>query len=919
MPSPPFISLLVDIVCCGNVVAISLQADVELASPTDISGKLSWQPANNEANNSLPLVSPSTSTGSTSSLSSLSPSSLPLSSLPLSLQPHFTIIISLSIQCTQDFIMATDLFSRLTIPFPIPGLTNTFTFHDVVMTKLTLEYLSTYCILWKCIECLTSKSFDVFFAGYLFISYALIHIDLLTCHKMNILFPYILPPQLYDWLTNQFDIENSLQCQSYLTSLTTNTVFGRTGVEQTRTERVVSNVSDEVPNDDFNDFFSYYLKTDDDFVPEIHVPVPTISPVSIINSHLGLSVLIVPVPMQTQFGMEALGWNLYHHVEYKDPIMPAPSLKMTNEVKVSDIISVTTTNEYEAPFKHPDKMTITLINKDQRLPSPSYDSDMDAPRCFMCRQVHADPFSPSRCSETGKLVHEGILVRDWIGCYTLSNGMELPRWDGVTQGSLVETLRVDSKRFDSQKSCTMTNTVSLSYRAGYQVLNGNVFTVSSCFQNINNNTDNQLETTDQIRPSLNIASIQTDDSEPADGVELDLPPQYQLVPAPSKPPNIQYSSPSVVPRPLSTQLHISSPALLPLGISTLSRKRDALPISAKVPPSGKLLHIPRKDPDSQTSSSQARLTYLVPSWSKSFFHTTAVEISTGTYASGDEVVTSSNELKKQINDWDDLDDSTLGAICLYFLDHICQTAMKDTAEETWEHLKKTYGTPDTVGMYGIFQEAIMFEMSEHPDLFHLSAVKKRPAKGSSWQNQKKKKENSDVSSGQQSSSNSQSGNNNGKKKKKPNRCGKGGKGKHQAHEANMETPVATFAAAHIAIIPGVAKAEEILPIPPSYVYASGIDITKDINPYTSEINSLLTNMKIEEEEIDLGGLIDSYMDDYKGEASGSSNEHLVFWQINKQNSYYKPMMHAISWPSIDGPLYDSSAPISYLLESVVSP
>lgn len=94
---------------------------------------------------------------------------------------------------------------------------------------------------------------------------------------------------------------------------------------------------------------------------------------------------------------------------------------------------------------------------------------------------------------------------------------------------------------------------------------------------------------------------------------------------------------------------------------------------------------------------------------------TSAKIATGTYTAGNEVDISPDELKKQINDWDDLNDSTLGAICLHLPDHIHQTAMKNTAKETWQHLEKTYGTPGAAGMYGIFREAIMFEMSEHAD------------------------------------------------------------------------------------------------------------------------------------------------------------------------------------------------------------
>ena len=52
---------------------------------------------------------------------------------------------------------------------------------------------------------------------------------------------------------------------------------------------------------------------------------------------------------------------------------------------------------------------------------------------------------------------------------------------------------------------------------------------------------------------------------------------------------------------------------------------------------------------------------------------------------------------------------------MHLPDHICETAVKATAALTWNHLKDTYGSPGAAGMFGIFKEAIMFEMAEGID------------------------------------------------------------------------------------------------------------------------------------------------------------------------------------------------------------
>jgi len=103
-------------------------------------------------------------------------------------------------------------------------------------------------------------------------------------------------------------------------------------------------------------------------------------------------------------------------------------------------------------------------------------------------------------------------------------------------------------------------------------------------------------------------------------------------------------------------------------------------------------------------------------------------------------------------------------------------------------------------------------------------VKKRPADGSSWNNQKKKKDNQGVPKWPQTGDSD--GNNN--KKKKFRHGGKGkGKGKAQAHEANMETPVATFTAAYVAITPGITNGTEVSSPP-----------VESFDPYTGDFNPL---------------------------------------------------------------------------------
>lgn len=254
--------------------------------------------------------------------------------------------------CKISAFMDNNPFARLTIPFPIPGLTNAFTFHNIVAAELTHDYLNTYCFLWKRSDSLTCTSFAAFFAGFLFISYALINIDLLFS-ELNKLFLESLPPQLAAWLDKEVDIygyspidliqlfmliqkffplvQNPsspllivtiihgcpfpiplmcltllseglitiLRCNGYkkqfpllitnaLREISTSPspVTPDTMTEISSPSRLESQFEtcNSTPNDDFDDFFSYYLRTDDVLVPELNVPIPAIKPVARFDS-----------------------------------------------------------------------------------------------------------------------------------------------------------------------------------------------------------------------------------------------------------------------------------------------------------------------------------------------------------------------------------------------------------------------------------------------------------------------------------------------------------------------------------------------------------------------------------------------------------------------------------------------------------
>ncbi|KAE9391301.1 hypothetical protein BT96DRAFT_1001472 [Gymnopus androsaceus JB14] len=217
-----------------------------------------------------------------------------------------------------------------------------------------------------------------------------------------------------------------------------------------------------------------------------------------------------------RLGKEALDWNPYEYakrrstkgskVHFDDEdsesdddtetdTKPAVTPKSTNtgkKVTPANEPTISEHDKYEALVRKMNEMSIALANANRRPPSPRYDAE--GRRCFICGQVHQYPLSPGRCAETGKLVREGILVQDQNGRYTLPNGMELPRWDGVAPGGLAEMLRAERLGTNTRRNArdapphqvnmAMTNAVTLSYGDKWQngVLDGDVFAVSPYYE-----------------------------------------------------------------------------------------------------------------------------------------------------------------------------------------------------------------------------------------------------------------------------------------------------------------------------------------------------------------------------------------------------------------------------------------------------
>ncbi|KAE9400153.1 hypothetical protein BT96DRAFT_938916 [Gymnopus androsaceus JB14] len=263
-----------------------------------------------------------------------------------------------------------------------------------------------------------------------------------------------------------------------------------------------------------------------------------------------------------RLGKEALDWNPYEyakrrstkgskvHFDDKDSesdddtktdTKPAVTPKSTNtgkKVTPANKPTISEHDKYEALVRKMNEMSIALANANRRPPSPRYDAE--GRRCFICGQVHQYPLSP------------GILVQDQNGHYTLPNGMELPRWDGVTPGGLAEMLRaerLDEYEYDEEA-------------AYYE----NVYNTDAATRS-NRNNDNRYDPADQtgrhnrrpdnlgparqvLPPSSNtqnkqpqhpqqsrqpppkIISHRTDDHDPMEGVER--APQKPSQPPPSQ-------------------------------------------------------------------------------------------------------------------------------------------------------------------------------------------------------------------------------------------------------------------------------------------------------------------------------------------------------------------------------------------------
>ncbi len=71
--------------------------------------------------------------------------------------------------------------------------------------------------------------------------------------------------------------------------------------------------------------------------------------------------------------------------------------------------------------------------------------------------------------------------------------------------------------------------------------------------------------------------------------------------------------------------------------------------------------------------------------------------------------------KKDIEEWENSNDAANGAIALRLPEQIRSNIMRPTAKETWEAIEAQYGTSGAAGLYGIFRDAITFEISGESD------------------------------------------------------------------------------------------------------------------------------------------------------------------------------------------------------------
>ncbi|KAF5379262.1 hypothetical protein D9757_010704 [Collybiopsis confluens] len=86
---------------------------------------------------------------------------------------------------------------------------------------------------------------------------------------------------------------------------------------------------------------------------------------------------------------------------------------------------------------------------------------------------------------------------------------------------------------------------------------------------------------------------------------------------------------------------------------------------------------------------------------------------TSTNAAGVTVDSTSEEVKKEIRDWQRYDDMAQGAIQMRLPNNIARVIMDDTSKETWDTIKAQYGTTGSAGKFAIFRQAISFTIFDN--------------------------------------------------------------------------------------------------------------------------------------------------------------------------------------------------------------
>ena len=105
----------------------------------------------------------------------------------------------------------------------------------------------------------------------------------------------------------------------------------------------------------------------------------------------------------------------------------------------------------------------------------------------------------------------------------------------------------------------------------------------------------------------------------------------------------------------------------------------------------------------------------IPRPKPTFRKASTSEVAAGTYKANEDVETTTAERQKEIEDWDSLDDQAMGLIALRLPDDIRATVLKTESGETWDEIKKIYGKPGSAGTFGIFKEAINFQIDGRND------------------------------------------------------------------------------------------------------------------------------------------------------------------------------------------------------------